>query len=197
MSGNQKSCCAISPATYSVRLAGSGGKYTGRNSATRPDNVRIDRSQPIRSAITVAGIIGHADNNSRICGSTTSTIEPAGRREYFGGPSAANAALTVFFEHPNTRAITLIGIFSARCNRLISAQSSTHNTPSSSLARCEPGSRPKGSKFGCRAGVIFRVPSTDPVLWGGYDWSGRSIERHRAQIREELGFREATRDDEQ
>jgi TnpA family transposase len=37
----------------------------------------------------------------------------------------------------------------------------------------------------------------DPALWGGYDWSGRSIERHRAQIREELGFREATRDDEE
>jgi hypothetical protein len=139
-----------------VRLAGSGGKYTGRNSATRPDNVRIDRSQPIRSAITVAGIVGYAANNSRICGSTTSTIDPASRREYFGGRSATNAALTVFFEHPNTRAITLIGIFSARCNRLISAQSSTHNTPSSSLARWEPGSPPKGSKFGCRAGVIFR-----------------------------------------
>lgn len=36
----------------------------------------------------------------------------------------------------------------------------------------------------------------NPALWGGYDWSGRSIEWHRAQIREELGFREATRDDE-
>jgi hypothetical protein len=77
------------------------------------------RSQPIRSAITVAGIVGHAANNSRIRGSTASTIDPAGCREYFGGPSEANAALTVFFEHPNTRAITLIGIFSARCNRLI------------------------------------------------------------------------------
>ena len=84
MSGNQKSCCAISPATYSVRLDGSGGKYTGRNSATRPDNVRIDRSQPIRSAITVAGIVGHAANNSRIRGSTASTIDPTGPREYLG-----------------------------------------------------------------------------------------------------------------
>jgi hypothetical protein len=37
----------------------------------------------------------------------------------------------------------------------------------------------------------------DPALWGAYDWSGRSIERHRAQIREELGFREATREDEE
>jgi hypothetical protein len=29
------------PATYTVRPAGSGGRYTGRNSATRPLNVRI------------------------------------------------------------------------------------------------------------------------------------------------------------
>jgi hypothetical protein len=34
-------------------------------------------------------------------------------------------------------------------------------------------------------------------LLGGYDWSGRSIERHRAQIRQELGFRQATREDEE
>lgn len=37
----------------------------------------------------------------------------------------------------------------------------------------------------------------DPALWGEYDWSGRSIERHRARIREALGFREATREDEE
>ena len=58
MSGNHKSHCAISPASYTVREAGSGGRYTGRNSATRADNVRIERGQPIRSAITVAGIVG-------------------------------------------------------------------------------------------------------------------------------------------
>jgi hypothetical protein len=58
--GNQKSCWAISPARYVVRPDGSGGKYNGRSSATRPDSTRIDRCQPIRSAITVAGILGHA-----------------------------------------------------------------------------------------------------------------------------------------
>ena len=58
ISGNQKSHCAISPAAYAVRLAGSGGKYAGRNSATRPDSTLIDRPHPIRSAITVAGIDG-------------------------------------------------------------------------------------------------------------------------------------------
>jgi hypothetical protein len=34
--------------------AGSGGKYTGRSSATRAESTRIERVQPIRSAITVA-----------------------------------------------------------------------------------------------------------------------------------------------
>lgn len=36
----------------------------------------------------------------------------------------------------------------------------------------------------------------DPALLADYDWSGRSIERHRAQIREALGFREPTWADE-
>jgi hypothetical protein len=78
--------------------------------------------------MTVAGIVGHAWSNSRIRGSTESTTEPRGCRRYAGGWSAANAFLTVFFEHPTTRAIILIGIRSARCNRRISAQSSTLNT---------------------------------------------------------------------
>ena len=43
--GNQKSHWAISPATYAVRDAGSGGRYTGRNSATR-SRQRPDRPRP-------------------------------------------------------------------------------------------------------------------------------------------------------
>ena len=128
MSGNQKSHCAISPAAYAVRDAGSGGRYAGRSSATRPDSTRIDRSQPIRSAITVAGIAGYARSSSRIRGSTASTIDPARARSYFGGPSLAIAARTVFLDTPITRAISLIGSPSARCSRRISAQSSTSST---------------------------------------------------------------------
>ena len=45
-SGNQKSHWAISPATYVVRDAGSGGRYTGRNSA-HPLAERPDRIRPI------------------------------------------------------------------------------------------------------------------------------------------------------
>jgi len=34
-----------------------------------------------------------------------------------------------------------------------------------------------------------------PELYAQYDWSGRTIERHRARIRQELGFRESTDQD--
>jgi len=40
----------------------------------------IPRCQPIRSAITVAGIDGVAFSSSRICGSKTSTAEPLAAR---------------------------------------------------------------------------------------------------------------------
>jgi hypothetical protein len=63
-----------------VRDAGSGGRYTGRNSRTRSLSVRIEYDQSIRSAITVAGILGYADNNSRIRGSASSATDPAGAR---------------------------------------------------------------------------------------------------------------------
>jgi hypothetical protein len=59
-------------------LQGSGGTNNGRNSATRTFSCVPPRSQPIRSAITVAGIRGHAASSSRICGSTASTSH--GRR---------------------------------------------------------------------------------------------------------------------
>jgi len=128
MSGNQKSHWAISPAAYAVRLAGSGGRYAGRSSATRPLSTRIDRSQPIRSAITVAGIPGYAFSSSRIRGSAASTTDPARGRSYFGGPALAIAARTVFLDTPSTRAISLIGMPSARRSRRISAQFSTSST---------------------------------------------------------------------
>jgi hypothetical protein len=44
--------------------------------------VRIEYGHSIRSAITVAGIVGQAFNNSRICGSTASTTDPVGGRRY-------------------------------------------------------------------------------------------------------------------
>ena len=88
----------------------------------------MPRVHPSRSAITVAGIVGHTRSNSRIRGSTASTTDPAGRRTYLGGPSLANADFTVFLLTLSTRAIPLIDMPSARCSRRISAQSSTDNT---------------------------------------------------------------------
>ena len=128
-SGNQKSHCAISPATYVVRDAGSGGRYTGRNSRTRSLSVRIEYGQPIRSAITVAGIRRIRRQqlpNPRLglIGHRPRRRTPILRRAI----AEANAAFTVFRETPNTRAISEIGNRSDRRNRRISAQSSTLNT---------------------------------------------------------------------
>ena len=74
--GNQKSHWAISPAAYAVRDAGSGGRYAGRSSATRSRSTRTECSHPIRSAITVAGIVGYAFSSSRIRGSAASVTDP-------------------------------------------------------------------------------------------------------------------------
>jgi hypothetical protein len=78
--------------------------------------------------ITVEGISGNSANNALICGSTTSTTDPFAARSYFGGSCDPSAFFTVFFEIPSLRAMARIAIPSARCNRRISAQSSTFNT---------------------------------------------------------------------
>jgi hypothetical protein len=77
--------------------------WAAHQTITDPEH---DRSHPIRSASTVAGIVGVSASSSRICGSTASTTDPDRRRSYRGGLSRRNAAFTVLFEHPNRRAIT-------------------------------------------------------------------------------------------
>lgn len=84
----------------------------------------MPRSQPTRSAITVAGIEGVASNNRRISGSKLSITDPTAARSYLGGPDEANADATVFLEIPNCLAIARPDNRSDRCNRRISAQSS-------------------------------------------------------------------------
>jgi hypothetical protein len=104
----------------------------------------------------VAGILGYARNSSRIRGSTSSTIDPAGARTYLGAASDASAVRTVFLETPITRATCEIDNPSDRRNRRISAQSSTFSTyflPDSTRARLS-------------AQVVnFRVPR--PVQFSG------------------------------
>jgi hypothetical protein len=58
----------------------------------------------------------------------------------------------VFLETPITRAITLIGIFSARCNRRISAQSSTQSTPSTPWLGWSQSDRARGQIQTARRG---------------------------------------------
>ena len=113
-SGNQKSHCASSPAAYAVRDAGSGGRYAGRSSATRPLSVRTEYGHPTRSAITVDGIAGNTRSSSRIRGSNPSATDPFAARAYRGGPSDRTAARTVFRETSLIRAICLIDSPSAR-----------------------------------------------------------------------------------
>jgi Domain of unknown function (DUF4158) len=43
---------------------------------------------------------------------------------------------------------------------------------------------------------IAEQVDVDPAQLARYDWSGRTIKYHRAQIRDALGFREVTRADE-
>src|SRR4030095_14027559 len=86
----------------------SGGKWIGRNSATRVLNVRIEYGHSTRSAITVAGIRGNAVNSSRLRRSYASANDPHGARSYLGGPWLASAAFTVFREQPTSRAISEI-----------------------------------------------------------------------------------------
>jgi hypothetical protein len=70
---------------------------------------------PAAYAVRDAGSGGrYAASSSRIRGSAASTTGPFAGRSYFGGRSLAIAARTVFLDTPITRAITLIGVFSAR-----------------------------------------------------------------------------------
>lgn len=75
---------------------------------------------------------------------------PPRRRRYFGGPSLASAACTVFARSPAAAGGCATGICSAWRRRRISAQSSMLGTcfvPSSTLSQ---GSQESWSKFGCR-----------------------------------------------
>lgn len=102
--GNHKSHWVASPASQAIRSAGSGRRYCGRNRATFSRNQVIDPVQPIRSAITVAGIPGSSSRIARTLTTTASNDDPAGFRSYFGGPSDANALATVDRPIPNSLA---------------------------------------------------------------------------------------------
>ena len=112
----------------------------------------MPRVQPIRSAITVAGMSGVLANSRRISASTASTADPAGARSYAGGCDQRTAARTVLRATPSCRAMVLTPSFSAKCSRLISAHCSTSITslspdPIATAWRLASGSEVNHSKW--------------------------------------------------
>lgn len=106
------------------------------------------------AAITVAGILGYSFSSTRILGSTDLIADSPDTRSYLGGPSDFTAFATVFLEIPNRSAIDLIDSPSARCNRRISAQSSTVIT--------RPIVRNRWLSFQPSQWLTFRPSSTRP-----------------------------------
>jgi hypothetical protein len=112
-----------------VRSVGSTPRYCGRKPATFNRNTDADRVHPIRSAITVEGIVGNSANSARISPSNTSTALPRGAREYFGGDSDASVISAVRLAIPSLVAIALVLVPSLLRRRRFSAQLSTVITP--------------------------------------------------------------------
>src|SRR5258708_3099684 len=105
------------------------------------------RPHPPPSPPAAAAITGAPCSSPRTRGSNASPADPAGFLSYFGGPSLAKAARTVFLEIPSVRAIALTGISSARCSLRISAQSSTVSTHSLPPAHQRARRSPEGVTF--------------------------------------------------
>src|SRR5262249_25442560 len=128
--GNHRSHWAISPPSYAVPLPGSRGKYPRRSPPPPAPSTPTHPPPPTPPAIPPPPPPRHPPPHPPTRGSAASTIDPLAGRSYRGGRSLPIAARTVFLDTFITRAITLIGIFSARCSLRISAQSSTESTPS-------------------------------------------------------------------
>lgn len=79
-SGSHRSHCVVCPGSWTSLSTGSASRNSGRSSRTRSLRTVSERSHPMRSAITVAGILENSLSNARICGSTASTMEPFNAR---------------------------------------------------------------------------------------------------------------------
>ena len=117
----------------------------------------------MRSAITVAGMVGQSRSSSRIAGSKASTAEPGALAHSSGVVRTRSAARTVLRATPIRRAIALMPIPSARCSRRISAQSSTLINSFLPRPAMPPGSEIHTSVVDPRRGVRFR-----PAIRGQY-----------------------------
>jgi hypothetical protein len=82
----------------------------------------------MRSATTVAGIVGQSFSSARIRSSKASTADVCRGRRYEGGSPDLTATRTVLRATPTRFAIVLMPKPSAKCSLRISAQSSTVST---------------------------------------------------------------------
>jgi len=66
----------------------------------------------MRSAITVAGIVGCRESSARILGSTVLIADSTDGRRYFGGPSLVKVLVTVSRAMPSLVAMARLDSFS-------------------------------------------------------------------------------------
>ena len=75
-------------------------RTTAATAAPEPAAHSRNRTQPIRSPITDAGIGGNSAHNARITGSNSSTAEPPDDREYRADPRRSRPAEPHCVTHP-------------------------------------------------------------------------------------------------
>jgi len=110
--GNHRSHCTTWPGSCWRRSAGSAGAYSGRIARTRSRSQLIDPPHPMRSAITVAGIVGCCASSALILGSTALIADSTDGRRYFGVPSLVRALVTVSRAIPSLVAMARFDSFS-------------------------------------------------------------------------------------
>lgn len=134
-------------------------EMAGRRSLTRGRGIQTECSDPIRTATTIASIVGATSNGSRIYGSKRQPATHERRACRVATDHRAAPIAPWSFEISIDLAITLIGTPSARCNRRIQMQSSAANTPYL-LPRCRGKGSQKGQLSAAAWEVSFHVPST-------------------------------------
>lgn len=107
--------------------------YSGRMRRTLSRNQVLDPSQPMRSTITVAGIVGWAASRARTRSSAGVKALATEGREYFGGWSAATVRATVSTARPSFFAMALCESPSPQYKWRINAQSSHRDHPSNGV----------------------------------------------------------------
>ena len=126
----------------------------------------MPRAHPMRSATTVAGIVGQSFSSARIRSSKASTADVCRGRRYEGGSPDLTATRTVLRATPTRFAIVLMPKPSAKCSLRISAQSSTVST--SPLPERPAWSTQARPEITVRYGFRSRGVKIQPALGGQF-----------------------------